>query len=114
MPEKILWANVLQLALSDFFCVCFWDRTNAEIYQRDAISWFESSSRELGSFYFCCDILGLSASSIRKALSGDQAAVRKRLKSNPVPKKTPCLGLYDPAFECSAGRRLSEVLDHAG
>ena len=115
MPEKILWANVLQLALSDFFCVCFWDRTNAEIYQRNAISWFESSSRELGSFYFCCDILGLSASAIRKELeTGDLTALRRRLKSNPAPKKSPCPALYDPIFECTEGHSVSEVLDHAG
>lgn len=105
MPEKTLWAGVLQIALSDFFSVH--DRYSAE--KRDAISWFESSSREIGSFYFCCDILGLSATAIRKALfCGDFDMLRKRLKSNPSPTRAAVVGLFDPGFEITEGRRVGE------
>jgi hypothetical protein len=101
MPERILWAEVLKLALCDFFFARY-------CYQRDTAQWFVSSSREVGSFNFCCDTIGLSASAIRKAISnGDQVALRKRLKRNPTPTRPAVVGLYDPSFECSEGRRVS-------
>jgi hypothetical protein len=107
MSETTLWTAVLELALMDFFRVRFSNSTTGD--NRDIHSWFESSSREIGSFHFCCDVLGLSASAIRRELvTGDPVVLRRRLRSNPTPTRAAAIGLYDPAFGITEGRRIGE------
>lgn len=107
-PEKSLWAEVLRLALADF-CDCHGRVVRGrsrEIFQLDAARWIDSTSREPGSFLFCCQALDVDASAVRRVLAGDIAALRMRVKRNPKPTRAPVVGLFDPAFEATTGRRI--------
>lgn len=106
-PEKTLWLEVLRLALTDF-CA---DRTNQEIpCKHDAARWFESPSRELGSFLFVAQVVDINPDALRKVLlTADKTVLLKRLNRQCAPKdyKRRTSELDNPIFESTPGRRVS-------
>lgn len=66
--EKALWLAVLDQALNDLTYTGYATRSE-EVHAHDsAYSWLRSDRRDLGSFLFVCEVLGLDAAWFRKQL----------------------------------------------
>jgi len=54
LPERVLWAEVLREALFDL------RRKEQDRRHGDAARWLASDEQYIGSFRFCCDVVGLA------------------------------------------------------
>jgi len=70
---KALWIGVLMRAIADAECGSNWNDYSYyshSKYRENAITWFRSESRDVCSFLWVCDLLGLSAGRVRKMVLG--------------------------------------------
>jgi hypothetical protein len=58
--EFSLWSAVLLVAIDDL--------TVDGEPKRSAEAWFHSTSREIGSFLWCCEALGLNVNAVKRLL----------------------------------------------
>jgi len=65
LPERVLWAEVLREALFDL------RRKEQDWRHGDAARWLASDAEYIGSFRFCCEVVGLAPSAIRRAVRGE-------------------------------------------
>jgi hypothetical protein len=107
-PEVSLWLEVILSALADLF-LCSRDVHGSAALQcqEDARLWFESEDDGIGTFLYCCHVLGIDPGAVRRGLrQADLAGVQQRLKRNSNFFAHPTCDPLD-LFEVSAGRRVS-------
>jgi len=61
-----LWASVVRCATADMMRT---GRHVKEPHRAQALAWFLSKSQHIGSFLWCCDMLGLSSQAVREKLA---------------------------------------------
>lgn len=61
-----LWASVVRLAAADMVHT---GRHVKEPHKTQALAWFMSKAQHIGSFLWCCDMLGLDVQAVREKLT---------------------------------------------